>query len=79
MNNVKAILMNISEFKAKGKDYIVADVYFVIGTSSFVRRIFLEEEQADKYADYLMRDITEFCELAYNKNTQVIDFKLSNI
>ena len=79
MKNIKAMLMGINEFNARGKKYTVANVYFVIGSSAFVRRLFLEEEQAKKYANYLMKDITELCELSYNNKTQVIDFKLANI
>lgn len=79
MKNFKAILMGIIDFTAKGKKYIVANVYFSIGNSAFVRRMFLDQEQADKYANYLMKDITQLCELSYNSQTQAIDFKLANI
>lgn len=79
MKNVKAVLMGIGEFTAKGKKYTIANLYFVIGGSAFVRRLFLEEEQAKKYANYLMKDVTDLCELSYNNKTQTIDFKLSDI
>lgn len=79
MNNVKAVLMGIKEFTSNGKKYIIANVYFTIGSSAFVRRLFLSEEQSKKYANYLMKEVTDLCELSYNNKTQAIDFKLSNI
>lgn len=78
MKEFRVILMKISEGKTKeDKVYYRANLYCEIKTQSFVQDVFCTKEIAEKYKNYIGKDITDIVDLRYNQNNDCIQFSLT--